>query len=262
MQDANTVLCDIDGGIARLTLSNPARLNALTSSMLRALEEHVARIEAEPTVRAVLVDGQGDRAFSAGADIREWGALTPEAMGRSWIREGNRVFQRLSELDAAIIAVLGGDVYGGGLELALAADIRLAADGIRIGFPEVALAAVPGWLGCARLQELVGPGRARQMILTGAPIDAVTAERWGLVNEVVPPARLRGRAAEVAAQIATRSAIAVSAAKSLLNAGLSAPRLAPMHELAATACLASADAVEGLAAFREKRQPNFGDPCS
>jgi enoyl-CoA hydratase len=228
--------------------------------MLRALGAHLTRIEAEPAVRAVLLEADGERAFCAGADVREWGALTPHAMGRRWIREGNRLFQRLADLDAVVIAVLGGDVYGGGLELALAADIRLAAEGIRMGFPEVGIAAVPGWLGCARLQELVGPGRARQMILTGAPVDAATAERWGLVNELLPREQLRQRAEEMTTQIASRSAVAVSAAKRLLNAGSTAQRFGGMHELAASACLASPDAAEGLAAFREKRKPEFPDP--
>jgi enoyl-CoA hydratase/carnithine racemase len=259
MQQTDTVSCEIGQGRARLTLDHPGRLNALTLNMLRALDAHLARIEADAAVRSVIVDAAGDRLFCAGADVRAWGALTPQAMGRLWIREGNRVFQRLAELDAVVICVLSGDVYGGGLELALAADIRLAAEGIKIGFPEVGLGAIPAWLGCARLQELVGTGRARQMILTGEPVDAKTALAWGLVNEVLERGGLSARAQEIAGLVARRSSIAVGAAKRVLNAGLDAPRFGGLHELAGTACLASPDAPEGLAAFREKRAPEFPD---
>jgi enoyl-CoA hydratase len=260
VQQPDTVLCEIANGRAMLTLSHPARLNALTLRMLRELDSHLARIEADASVRAVIVDAAGERAFCAGADVTQWGALTPQAMGRLWIREGNRVFQRVAELDAAVICALSGDAFGGGLELALAADIRLGAEGIRLGFPEVGIGAIPAWLGCARLQELVGTGRARQMILTGEPIDARTACAWGLLNEQVARAELRSRAEELASLIARRSSIAVSAAKRLLNAGLEASRFGGMHELAASACLASPDAPEGLAAFRDKRSPHFPDP--
>jgi enoyl-CoA hydratase len=260
VQQPDSVLCEIVSGRARLTLGHPARLNALTLRMLRELDAHLARIEADASVRAVVVDAAGDRIFCAGADIREWGALTPQAMGRLWIREGNRVFQRLAELDAVVICALSGDAFGGGLELALAADIRLGAKGIKLGFPEVGIGAIPAWLGCARLQELVGTGRARQMILTGEPVDAETAHAWGLLNEIADRGVLTARVEAVASLVARRSSIAVSAAKRLLNAGLEAPRFGGMHELAATACLASPDAPEGLAAFREKRSPDFPDP--
>jgi enoyl-CoA hydratase len=257
VQEQDTVLCEMDGRLARLVLSHPARLNVLTMRMLHDLDAGLARIKADPALRAVLLEARGERFFSAGADIREWGALSPQAMSERWIRVGNRILNRLARLDVVVICVLAGDALGGGLELALAADMRLAAEGVRLGFPEVGIGAIPGWLGCARLQELIGPGRARQLILTGEPIDAATGQSWGLVNEVLPKDRLQARAEEIAALVAERSPIAVGAAKRILNAGLDAERLGGMHELAAAACLASADGAEGLAAFREKRKPVF-----
>lgn len=257
MQEPDTISCETTERVVRLVLSHPTRHNVITRRMLRALEESLLPIESNPAVRVVLLEGAGDRFFSAGADIREWGALSPLDMGRCWIREGNRVLQRLAQLDAVVICVMAGDALGGGLELALAADIRLAADGVRLGFPEVGIGAIPGWLGCARLQELVGPARARQMILTGEPVEASKAERWGLVNEVIPRQELGQRTEQLAAHILGRSSFAVSVAKRVLNAGLDAERFGGLHELAATACLASPDAAEGLAAFREKRTPNF-----
>jgi enoyl-CoA hydratase len=257
VQKQDTISCETTDGVVRLVLSNPARHNVITRRMLHALEESLAGIESTPAARVVLLEAAGDRFFSAGADVREWGALSPQEMGRSWIREGNRVFQRLAQLDAVVICVIAGDALGGGLEMALAADVRLAADGVCLGFPEVGIGAIPGWLGCARLQELVGPGRARQMILTGEPVEASKAEGWGLVNEVIPRQDLRARTEELAGRIRGRSPVAVSVAKRVLNAGLDAERFGGLHELAATACLASSDAAEGLAAFREKRAPNF-----
>jgi len=255
VQEQDTILCETKDGVVRLVLSNPARHNVITRRMLHALEESLARIESNHAARVVLLEAAANRFFSAGADVREWSALSPQDMGRSWIREGNRLFQRLAQLDAVVICVMAGDALGGGLELA--ADVRLAADGVRLGFPEVGIGAIPGWLGCARLQELVGPGRARQLILTGEPVEASKAERWGLVNEVIPRQDLRARTQELAGHILARSPVAVSVAKRVLNAGLDADRFGGLHELAATVCLASSDAAEGLAAFREKRPPNF-----
>jgi enoyl-CoA hydratase len=257
LQEQDTISCETKDGVVRLVLSNPARHNVITRRMLHALEASLARIESSHAARVVLLEASGDRFFSAGADVREWSSLSPQDMGRSWIREGNRVFQRLAELDAVVICAMAGDALGGGLELALAADVRLAADGVRLGFPEVSLGAIPGWLGCARLQELVGPARARQMILTGEPVEASLAERWGLVNEVVQLENLRVRTDELAGRILVRSPVAVSVAKRVLNAALDAERFGGLHELAATVCLASPDAAEGLAAFREKRPAKF-----
>jgi len=257
VQEQDTILCDTTSGVVRLVLSNPAHHNVITRRMLQALEESLAGIESNPAARVVLLEAADDRFFSAGADVREWSALSPQDMGRSWIREGNRLFQRLAELDAVVICVMAGDALGGGLELVLAADVRLAADGVRVGFPEVGIGVIPGWLGCARLQELVGPGRARQMILTGEPVEASKAERWVLVNEVIPRQDLRARTEDLVGRILARSPLAVSVAKRVLNAGLNADRFGSLHELAATVCLASPDAAEGLAAFRGKRPPNF-----
>jgi len=257
VQEPDTIRCESRDGLVRLFLSNPSRHNVITQRMLHALEESLDQIESGIAARVVLLEAAGDRFFSAGADVREWAALSPQDMGRSWIRAGNRLFQRLAQLDAVVICVMAGDALGGGLELALAADVRLAAEGVRLGFPEVGIGAIPGWLGCARLQELVGPGRARQMILTGEPVEASKAERWGLVNEVIPRQDLGARTEELASRILGRSPVAVSVAKRVLNAGLDADRFGGLHELAATACLASPDAAEGLAAFREKRLPNF-----
>lgn len=253
----STIRLALEGEVARLTVSNPAKLNALNMTMLDELDAHLARIESRGDVRVVLLTGEGDRFFSAGADIRAWSALTPDAMARRWIRTGNRVMTRLAALDAVVICLLQGDALGGGLELALSADLRIAAESARVGLPEAIVGAVPAWLGCARLQALVGPARARQMILTGERIDARRAEAWGLVNEVVSADRLAVRGEELVALVRARSSVSIRVAKQVLDAGVDIERQIALHEFAAAVCLAGPDAEEGAAAFKEKRAPDF-----
>jgi enoyl-CoA hydratase len=247
-------------GIARIVVRNERRRNALSLSMLNDLDGAMSRVEKRRDVRVLLLEAEGSRTFSSGGDISEWSAYPPDLLGREWIRAGNRTFRRLTELDAVVICMLDGDALGGGLELALAADMRIASRDVRFAFPEVGVGIVPGWLGCARLHALIGPGRARQMILTGLPIDAEVAERWGLVNEAVPGERLRDRVDELAQAILSRSPVALSTAKRLLNLALDVDRFAPAYEFAASACRATPDSQEGVAAFAEKRTPNFGPP--
>lgn len=243
--------------IARIVLSRPASHNALSLEVLQALGRALDHVDADKRIRVVLLSAEGQRFFSPGADIKQWGQLSPDAMGRQMIREGNRVVQRIAALDAVVICVLAGDALGGGLELAMAADIRLAADHIKLSLPEVGIGAIPGWMGCVRLQTLIGAGRARQMILTGEAIDAPRAQAWGLLNEIMPRDALMPRAEALAATVAEKSAVALSVAKRLLNTWQNVERFAAMHELGATACLASPDAAEGVAAFREKRKARF-----
>ena len=252
------VLVALDGPVATLTLNRPEKMNALDMEMLGLLEDACAQLEGAAGVRAVLLTGAGERAFSVGADIHAWSALQPLDMWRRWIRDGHRVFSRLAALRLPVIAALNGYTFGGGLELALAADLRVAAAGIELAFPEVTLGTVPGWGGTQRLPTLVGASRAKRLILTGGRIDAATAERWGLVDEVVPRDELMARARDLAGQIAANAPVAVQMAKSLIDgadgvAGLTLEGLA--GALAAT----TADGREGTAAFRERRAPHFTD---
>ena len=139
------------GALARLTLARPQKLNALTWSMLSAIDAALARIEGDPAVRCVLVEGEGERAFCAGADIAEWAERSPLEMWRRWIAEGNRVFDRLAALPVPVVAVIDGLALGGGLELALAADLRICTRRSRLGLPETGIATIPGWGGERRL---------------------------------------------------------------------------------------------------------------
>ena len=173
------------GPIATIVLNRADKLNALNAEMLTALETYADELDRNQDVRVVLLAGTG-RAFCVGADIYEWSDLSPLEMGRRWIRDGHRIFARYARLPQPVIAVLNGYTFGGGLELALAADLRLAAEGVELSFPEVKLGIIPGWAGTQRLPQLVGPSRAKYMIFSGDRISAEQAEKWGLVNEVVP----------------------------------------------------------------------------
>jgi enoyl-CoA hydratase/carnithine racemase len=253
---APTVVLSIDGEIATITLNRPEKLNAIDPAMLARLEAIAGELEARDDVRAVLLTGAGERAFSVGADINAWSALAPLMMWRRWVRDGHRVFERLARLRQPLIAALNGYTFGGGLELALVADIRLAAAGIELAMPEVKLGTVPGWGGTQRLPELIGAARAKQLIFSGARIAAATAEHWGLINEIVPRAELLDRARGLAESIAANAPVAVQLAKQLIDAG-AASAGATLESLAGALAATTEDGREGLAAFREKRSPRF-----
>lgn len=251
------LLAVTEGAIATITLNRAEKLNAFTLSMLEALEAACTRIERDDAVRAVIVASASSKAFCAGADIIDWGPMGPAGMWAHWIRAGQRVFERLARLRQPTIAAVGGLAYGGGLELALACDIRIASASARFGLPEVTIGAVPGWAGSQRLPRLIGAGRAKQLILSGQPIDAAKAEAWGLVTEVVAPERLAARALELAQRIAENAPTAVQAAKQLVDAAGGDGVTATLESLAAGFAAGTEDGREGVAAFRAKRPPKF-----
>ena len=186
--------------VAVLTLNRPEKLNALTAEMVDALAAAAERIEAEAEVRAALLTAEGERAFCVGADITAWSALSPLEMWRSWTARGHRAFERLARLRVPLIAVIGGHALGGGLELAAAADFRIAEEHARFGLPEVGIATIPGWSGTQRLSGLLPLGILKEMALTGRRLSAERALALGLVNEVSddPMAAARAMADEIA----------------------------------------------------------------
>jgi enoyl-CoA hydratase/carnithine racemase len=251
------VLLSIEGQIATITLNRPEKLNSITPEMLATLESIVYELDRNNEVRAVIVTGAGERAFSVGADINAWSALEPIEMWRRWVRDGHRVFDAFARLRQPTIAALNGYTFGGGLELALAADIRIAANGIELGSPEVKIGTVPGWGGTLRLARMIGVARAKQLIFTGGRIDAARAEAWGLVNEVVPRDRVVERARELASEIAANAPISVQIAKQVIDGGLGEGAGAVFEALAGALAATTADGQEGVASFREKRPPQF-----
>ncbi len=241
-----------DGALATIVLDRPDKLNALDPVMLAALETHVSALDRDPAARVVLLTGAGEKAFCVGADITAWAALEPLDMWRTWVREGHRIFDRLAALRQPTIAVLNGYAFGGGLELALACDLRLMADDTAVAFPETKIATLPGWAGTRRLPEAIGTARAKQMIFSGERVGAEQAERWGLVNEAVPRAELQDRARALADAIASNAPISVQLAKAAIDG-----RDAALEALAGALAAGTEDGREGIASFREKRAPEF-----
>ena len=245
-------------GVAAITLNRPDILNAMNNPMRRELLDVFTRLRTDEDVRAILIAGAGDRAFCAGADIKEF--LDPPVPTR--FREDRKRLNFHREMDRCpqpIIAAIRGYALGGGLELALACDIRLAAEDAQLGLTEVNLAIIPGSGGTQRLPRLVGRGKALEMILTGARIPAAEALRIGLVERVVPAAELLSAAHELARTIAAKAPIALRYAKEAVVGGLELP-LADGIRLEndlATLLRTTEDRVEGARAFVEKRKPKW-----
>lgn len=247
------------GRVAHLELVNPP-LNLITGELLEELDAALAVLAAAPAdeVRAVVLTGSGERAFSAGSHVGEFEAQRGPG-GRARLELEERVSRRLADLPMPTIAAIEGNALGGGLELTLACDLRIASSSARLGLPEVRLAVTPGAGGTQRLPRIVGPARAKELILSGRIVGAEEAERIGLVNEVVPPGEARARADAIAAEIAARGPLAVREAKRLIDAATDrdlADGLAA--ELDASGRLfASDDMLEGASAFFAKRDPDY-----
>jgi enoyl-CoA hydratase len=236
------------GAVEVLTLNRPKALNALDSATLQALREAVRRVASDPTVRALVVTGEG-RAFAAGADIAEMkdhGAAEAEAFSRL----GHATFAGLEELVIPTIAAVNGFALGGGCELACACDWIYASTQARFGQPEVNLGLIPGFGGTSRLVRRVGTAWGKELVLTGEPIDAETALRIGLANRVFEPDALVPEALKIGEAIARKGPLAVAAAKRVIQEGQGA-------DLRVGAVAASGDAREGKAAFLERRDPEF-----
>jgi enoyl-CoA hydratase len=247
------------GRVAHLELVNPP-LNLITRELLQDLDAALATLEsaAAGDVRAVVVTGSGEQAFSAGSHVGEFEAQRGPA-GRTRHELEQRVSSRLACLPMPTIAAIEGSALGGGLELALACDIRVASERARLGLPEVRLAVTPGAGGTQRLPRIVGPARAKELILTGRVVDATEAERIGLVSRVAPAGQARAAADEIAAEIADRGPLAVREVKRLLDLSVDADLDAGLAaEIdASQRVFASEDMVEGARAFFEKRDPDY-----
>jgi len=247
------------GKVARLTLDNPP-LNLVTEPLLVELAAALEALEAAAPgdVRVVVVTGAGERVFSAGSHVGEFEAQRGPA-GRARLALEQGTVTRLARLPMPVIAAIEGNALGGGLELALACDLRIASERARLGLPEVRLAVVPGAGGTQRLPRVVGEARARELILTGRVLDAAEAERIGLVHRVVPAGEAVAAAHEVAAEIAERGPLAVREAKRLLetSAGASLDEGLAAELEASVRVFATDDLLEGATAFLEKRPPTY-----
>jgi enoyl-CoA hydratase len=249
---------ELRDNIALISLNRPEKLNALTRDALSELGETFRRIERERNVRAVILTGAGERAFSAGTDIGELAEMGAEE-GRRIAERGQEVCDRIESCGVPVIAAVNGVAAGGGCELALACHIRIASDSARFSLPEIKLGIIPGYGGTQRLARAIGSGRALEMMLTGAPVSADEALRIGLVNRVVASTELLSEAETLAHGIASLAPLAIRACLEAVTRGLSMP-LEEGLKLEAelfSRLFATEDMREGTRAFLEKRAPKF-----
>ena len=240
--------------VATICLNRPAKHNALTPEMLDQLEQILIGLDADRDVRVVLLTAAGDRSFCAGADIKRFKMLEPLDMWAQWTRRGHRVFDHLAGLRQPTIAAVSGNAYGGGFELALACDLRILAEDATLGLTEVSIGALPGWGGTGRLRDLVGAGRAKELIFTGEPLTAERAMAWGVANQLAPKAEVINTARALAIKITKQAPIAVQMAKQAIDAG---DAYLAVEQVSSAATAFTDDAAEGLASFAEKRDAHY-----
>jgi enoyl-CoA hydratase len=250
-----------DGAVAVATIDHPP-VNALSAPLLEQLEAEIDRLDCDETVRAIVLVGAGDRAFVAGADISEFPSLreaAAEANERGSARGIQKLGHRMDAANTPFIAAIHGFCLGGGLELAMCCDIRIASDDAQLGQPEIKLGLIPGGGGTQRLPRLVGIGRAHYLNMTGDFIDAATAYDWGLVEKVVSRDELRDTAVGIARTIASRSPVSIGVLRELARTtrDLSLEEGLRREADGFRRCLESEDGAEGVAAFLEKREPQF-----
>ena len=252
------LLLEKNAGIAVLTINRPQQLNALNKQTLSEISAAFESLREEDEVKVVILTGSGEKAFVAGADIKEFAHFSGEE-GSELAKEGHMtVFNLIEEFPKPVIAAVNGFALGGGLELAMSAHVRIASDNARMGLPETSLGVIPGYGGTQRLPQLVGKGRALEMIFSAKMIDAQTALDYGLVNRVVPQEELMQVAEEMARSFMKNSIVAMGFAIEAVNAGLLEGSMGYDVEVQAFGdCFETEDFKEGTAAFLEKRKPNF-----
>lgn len=255
MADAHMRLA-AEGAVASVTIARPEKLNAFDIDMLKALAAICDEVEAMTDVRAMVLTGEG-RAFSAGGDIKAWGAMQANEFGHAWVRFGHRVFERLATLRMPVIAALNGHALGGGLELAAAADFRIAEQHIRIGLPETGLGMIPGWSGTQRLVKRFGAQIVRRMVLGGETFSAEEALKYGLVDAIVDSGAAVIEAKAYAARVATRGPAAVEISKLMIAVANGEDNGSAVEALGSILAAKTGDLKEGVAAFSQKRAAVF-----
>jgi len=246
-----------DGHVAILTISRPKSLNALNSTVLRELGRAIDMISDDHDIHVLIITGDG-KSFVAGADINEMKDYNSEE-GREWGELGSSVFKKIDQMKIPTIAAINGFALGGGCELAMACDLRIASENAKFGQPEVGLGITPGYSGCVRLPKLIGVAKAKELIYTGDSISASEAEKIGLVNCVVPFDDLMDTAMEMASKIVSKAQLAVRYSKMAINKGIETDidtAIAFENQVFAL-CFATSDQKEGMNAFTEKRTSNF-----
>lgn len=254
----NNILSEKNGQIQLIIINRPAQLNALNKETIEELSKAIKSAEQDSDTGVIILTGSGEKSFVAGADIKEFADFSI-AQGGELAQKGQKIlFDLIEHLSKPVIAAVNGFALGGGLELAMAAHIRVASSNARVGLPEVSLGVIPGYGGTQRLAQLVGKGKANELIFTAGMIKADEALKWGLVNHVVEPEELLGKATEIAEKILANSGTAIASAIRAVNAGFKDGINGFETEILEFGkCFGTADFKEGTTAFIEKRKPDF-----
>lgn len=258
MEEKYVVREDPSERISLLTINRPKFLNALNKATLEQLLYELQALSSDEKVGCIIITGSGNKAFVAGADIEELRNMTCfEA--KEFSKLGHEIFNFIENNDKPVIAAVNGYALGGGLELAISCDIRIAAENAKFGLPEINLGIIPGFGGTQRLPKVVGIGKAKEMIFTGKVIDAIEAEKIGLVNKVVPAEELLKSAIEMANEITSKSSLSLKQAKDCINKGFEEPveTGVVIERNAFSLCFSTKDQKEAMTAFLEKRKPKF-----
>lgn len=254
------LLMEVENGIAVVTINRPKALNALNTETVSEINELFKEIEKRKDIKVVILTGSGEKSFVAGADISEMVNLTPK-QAREMSMVAYEAFSRIENCPQVVIAAVNGFALGGGCEISMACDIRIAADNAKFGQPEVGLGILPGFGGTQRLQRLVGEGRAKELIFTCDMMDANEAYRIGLANKVVPKAELMDYCKKLAEKILSKGSLAITYAKQAINVGAQTDLASGLQFEAGVFGLsfASDDRKEGMTAFLEKRKADLKD---
>ena len=252
------LLTEQTGGVYKITINRPDKLNALNRETIGELSNAFERLRNDDSVRCIILTGSGEKAFVAGADISEFAHFSVSE-GEDLAQQGQtKLFDKVEQFPKPVIAAVNGFALGGGLELAMSCHIRIASDNAKLGLPEVSLGVIPGYGGTQRLPQLIGRGRANQLIFSAEMITAETAANWGLVNKSVPQADLLTECTQLADKICRNSPAAISFAIEAVNAGFDKSKNGFQSEIQAFGkAFGTADFKEGTGAFLDKRKPVF-----
>jgi enoyl-CoA hydratase len=252
------IILEHEKGIATIFINRPEKLNALNKATIQELHDTLELIDTNPNVRVIIITGSGQKAFVAGADIAEFAHFSVEEGAQLASKGQQLLFDFIENMKTPVIAAINGFALGGGLELAMACHFRIASDNAKMGLPETSLGVIPGYGGTQRLAQLIGKGRAMEMILTAGMIDTETAKIYGLVNQVVPQSELIGFCTGIAQKIMRNSPVAIGKAIEAVNANYTSGVNGYAIEIKNFGdCFATDDFKEGTTAFLEKRKANF-----
>jgi len=256
--DFKYIIYEKSEGIATITLNRPEALNAFSKDVVEEVMQALEDLRSDENVRVAVLTGAGEKAFSAGADIKAMAGMTA-LKARELSLMGEKLCLALENLEKPVIAALNGYALGGGLEVAMSCDLRIASENARMGQTEINIGLIPGWGGTQRLTRLIGRGRAKELIFTGRMIDAKTAEQLGIINRVAPADKFKETVSQLALELASKPPVAVRVAKAVINKGadISLDSALALEREGFGVVASTEDLKEGVSAFTEKRKPVF-----